>query len=102
MGVVLGYIWVFDVRIGEMVWIFYIILKFGEFGYESWLVEVYKWMGGVNFWVGFSLDEEWGIVFVFIGLVFYDFYGGDREGENFFVNFLIVFNVEIGECIWYF
>ena len=49
-----------------------------------------------------ELDEELGIVFIPTGTPRYDFYGGNREGDNLFGNSLIALDAETGERIWHF
>ena len=59
-------------------------------------------MGCANSWAGMTLDEETGIVFIPTGSASYDFWGGNREGENLFANSLIALNAKTGERIWHF
>lgn len=101
-GAAPGHIRAFNVKTGEMKWIFHTIPKPGEFGHDTWPADAWKTMGGANSWAGLSLDEERGIVFVPTGSASYDFYGGDREGENLFANSLIALNAATGERIWHF
>ncbi len=97
-----GYIRAYDVRTGKVQWTFRTIPKPGEYGYETWPKEAYKSVGGVNSWAGFALDKQRGIVFVPTGSASYDFYGGNRKGENLFANSLIALNAKTGERIWHF
>ncbi|MBK8502432.1 MAG: PQQ-binding-like beta-propeller repeat protein [Saprospiraceae bacterium] len=82
MGAAPGYIRAFDVNSGELKWVFHTIPQPGEEGYETWPDGVWKDMGGANGWSGMSVDHERGMVFVPTGSAAYDFYGGDRHGEN--------------------
>ncbi len=102
MGAAPGYIRAFNVHTGELVWVFHTIPHPGEFGHESWPAENWEEMGGANAWSGVSIDHERGIVFVPTGSAAYDFYGGDRKGDNLFANSLIALNAETGERIWHF
>lgn len=97
-----GYIRAFDVRTGKVRWTFRTIPKPGEYGYETWPKDAYKSIGGANSWSGFALDKQRGIVFVPTGSASYDFYGGNRLGENLFANCLIALNAKTGERIWHF
>lgn len=101
-GAAPGYIRAFDVRTGEVKWVFHTIPRPGEFGYETWPPEAYKIVGGANAWSGMSLDEKRGIVFVPTGSASFDFYGGDRHGDNLFANCILALNAETGERIWHF
>jgi quinoprotein glucose dehydrogenase len=84
-----GHLRAFDVRTGEIVWMFHTIPQPGEFGHETWPPEAYQYVGGANNWAGMSLDEERGIVYVPTGSATFDYYGGNRIGENLFANSLI-------------
>ncbi len=102
MGAAPGHIRAFNVRSGEIEWIFHTIPQPGEFGYETWPADAWKEMGGANAWSGFSLDKERGVVYVPTGSASYDFYGGDRPGENLFANCVIALNARTGERIWHY
>ncbi|MCG8311228.1 MAG: PQQ-binding-like beta-propeller repeat protein [Cytophagales bacterium] len=97
-----GYIRAYDVRTGKVRWTFRTIPRPGEFGYETWPEDAYKRIGGANSWAGFALDEERELVFVPTGSASYDFYGGNRKGENLFANCLIALDANTGERIWHF
>ncbi len=49
-----------------------------------------------------SLDSERGIVYVPTGSAAYDFYGGDRLGQNLFANTLLALDARTGERIWHY
>ena len=97
-----GDILAFDVLSGERKWVFHTIPRPGEYGYYTWPAEAWKKTGGANCWAGMTLDAERGIVYVPTGSAVFDFYGGDRIGDNLFANSLIALNVETGERIWHF
>lgn len=97
-----GPIRAFNVHSGELAWIFHTIPKPGEFGYDTWPEEAYKYIGGTNNWAGMSLDEERGIVYVPTGSPTYDYYAANRTGSNLFGNSLIALNAATGEYIWHF
>lgn len=97
-----GHIRAYDVRTGERVWIFHTIPHPGEFGYETWPEDAYERIGGANAWSGLSLDEERGIVFLPTGSAAFDFWGGNRVGENLFANSILALHAETGERIWHF
>ncbi len=48
-----------------------------------------------------ALDEERGIVFVPTGSAAFDYYGGDRAGDNLFANTLLALDARTGERIWH-
>ena len=97
-----GDIRAFDVRTGELVWSFHTIPHPGEFGYDTWPEDAWQLSGGANAWAGLSLDSERGIVYVPTGSAAYDFYGGDRLGQNLFANTLLALDARTGERIWHY
>ena len=101
-GAIPGHIRAFNVKTGEIAWVFHTIPHPGEFGYHTWPEDAWQRSGGANAWSGFSLDEERGIVYVPTGSAAFDFYGGDRVGENLFANTLLALNANTGERIWHY
>jgi len=97
-----GHIRAYDVRTGEMKWIFHTIPHPGERGYETWPEGAWKYTGGVNNWAGMSLDEERGIVYIPLGSPTYDFYGANRKGKNLYGNSILALEASHGQLIWYF
>ncbi|GAB4417815.1 MAG: hypothetical protein OHK0039_28630 [Bacteroidia bacterium] len=98
-----GYIRAFDVKTGALVWTFRTIPQPGDEGYQTWPRESWRHpMGGANAWAGMSLDAQRGIVYVPTGSASYDFYGGNRQGENLFANCVLALDAKTGERIWHF
>jgi quinoprotein glucose dehydrogenase len=97
-----GDIRAYDVVTGKRVWQFHTVPPPGEFGYETWPKEAYKYVGGANTWGSFSIDDDRGIVFVPTGSATYDFYGADRLGQNLFANCLIALDAKTGKRLWHF
>ena len=97
-----GHIRAFDVQTGELVWIFHTIPQPGEFGYETWPSEAYKYVGGANSWAGMSLDQERGIVYIPTASPTFDFYGANRIGQNLFSDCVLALNAKTGERIWHY
>jgi quinoprotein glucose dehydrogenase len=97
-----GDIRAYDVLSGQLVWQFHTVPRPGEFGYETWPPEAYKYVGGANTWGEFSIDEDRGIVYVPTGSPTYDFYGADRPGANLFGNCLIALDARTGTRLWHF
>lgn len=97
-----GHIRAYDVRTGERRWIFHTIPHPDEFGYETWPTEAWKTTGGANCWAGLVVDEERGLAFVPTGSATFDFWGGDRVGDNLFANSLIALDAATGERRWHF
>lgn len=97
-----GHIRAYDLVTGSLVWRFNTIPQPGEYGYDTWPKDAYKYVGGANSWAGMTLDEETGIVYIPTGSASYDFWGGNRKGENLFANSLIALDASIGKRLWHF
>ena len=98
-----GNIRAFDANTGDLKWSFNTIPEIGEDGHETYSdPDAYKRLGGANAWSGLTLDEERGILYAPTGSVSYDFYGGDRVGDNLFANSIIALSAETGNKIWHF
>lgn len=97
-----GHIRAFDIKTGEQRWIFHTIPKPGEYGYDTWPSDAHTTSGGANSWAGMSLDEEREMVYVPTGSASFDFYGGDREGENLFANCILALDANTGERVWHY
>lgn len=92
----------YDVRSGKLRWSFHTIPHPGEFGYDTWPKNAWTYSGAANNWAGMALDRERGIVFVPTGSAAFDFYGGDRVGDDLFANCEIALDAETGKRIWHF
>ncbi len=97
-----GYIRAFDVISGKLKWVFHTIPHPGEFGYDTWPVNAYQEIGGVNCWSGMVLDDKRGVVYLGTGSPSSDFYGGNRKGKNLFANCILALDAETGKMKWYF
>ena len=97
-----GDIRAFDVRTGKLRWSFHTIPHAGEFGADTWPKNAWQHNGAANNWAGMALDVKRGIVYVPTGSAAFDFYGGDRPGDNLFANCLLALNAKTGERIWHF
>ena len=91
----------YDVRTGKLAWIFHVIPHEGEFGYDTWPEGHWTRGGGGHNWSEFTVDEENGIAFIGFGSPRYDFYGGDRKGNNLFANSLVAIDARTGKRIWH-
>ncbi len=97
-----GPIRAYNVRTGELVWRFNTIPLPGEAGHETWPPLAHRSVGGANVWTGFALDETRGLVFCPTGSAAFDFWGGDRTGQNLFANCLIALDAKTGKRVWHF
>ncbi len=97
-----GHIRAYDVRTGKRRWIFHTIPQPGEKGIETWPIDAWKTAGAANCWAGLVVDQERGIAFVPTGSATFDFWGGDRHGDNLYANCLIALDAATGERKWHF
>jgi quinoprotein glucose dehydrogenase len=92
----------FDVVTGALVWQFHTVPHPGEFGYETWPKDAWRYIGGVNTWGELSIDPVRGIAYFPLGSPTYDFYGADRHGANLFGSSLLALNARTGKRLWHF
>lgn len=97
-----GYIRAFDVKTGKLKWVFNTIPKPGETGYDTWPPDAWQKIGGANSWSGMSVDHKRGLVFAGTGSASFDFYGGNRKGQNLFANCVLALDAETGERKWHY
>ena len=97
-----GHIRAYDVRTGQRRWIFHTIPFPGEKGYETWSPDSWQRTGAANCWAGLVIDHERGLAFVPTGSATFDFWGGDRAGDNLYANCLIALDAATGERRWHF
>jgi len=97
-----GYLRAYDVVTGKIVWTFHTIPHPGEFGYETWPPDAWKYSGGANTWSEFAIDEKRGIAYFPLGSPTYDLYGADRIGANLFGNCLLALDARTGKRIWHY
>jgi quinoprotein glucose dehydrogenase len=97
-----GDIRAFDVENGKQAWRFHTVPREGEFGNETWAKDSWGNRGGANAWGGLSVDVERGMVFAGLGSAAFDFYGGDRHGDNLFANCTIALDAKTGKRRWHF
>ena len=97
-----GDIRAYDVRTGSLRWSFHTIPHPGEFGYETWPKDAWQHSGAANNWAGMAVDVQRGIVYAPTGSAAFDFYGGDRLGNDLFADTLLALDANTGKRIWYF
>ncbi|MDF0544304.1 PQQ-binding-like beta-propeller repeat protein [Sphingobium sp. H39-3-25] len=97
-----GAIRAYDIRTGKLRWIFNVIPRPGQPGYETWPAEAWKTAGGANNWQGMVVDEARGIVFAPTGSAVDDFYGGGRKGNNLYANSLVALDAATGRVLWHY
>ncbi len=97
-----GDIRAFDVHTGALRWSFHTIPHPGEFGYDTWPKDAWKYSGAANNWPGMALDAARGLVYVPTGSAAFDFYGANRVGNDLFANTLLALSAETGKRVWHF
>lgn len=99
----LGDIRAFNVNTGKLVWTFRTIPAIGDPGYSTWSPpNPRQRLGGANCWAGMAIDRARGIVYIPTGSAAYDFYGGNRKGNNLFANCLLALDAATGKRLWHF
>ena len=97
-----GHVRGYDVRTGEMKWIFHTIPQEGELGVETWQDGSWKYTGNTNVWTTMSCDEELGYVYLPTSTPTNDWYGGHRKGDNLFAEAIVALDARTGERKWHF
>ncbi len=97
-----GYLRAYDVLTGKVVWTFHTVPHPGEFGYDTWPPDAWKYVGGANAWGEISIDEKRGIAYFPLGSPTMDFYGGDRHGANLFGDCILALDARTGKRIWHY
>jgi len=92
----------YDTRTGKLVWVFHTVPEKGEYGYDTWPAKDHEEEGGVHNWSESTIDDQLGIMFIPTGTARYDFYGGNRPGNNLFANSLLALDANTGKRIWHF
>jgi quinoprotein glucose dehydrogenase len=97
-----GDIRAFDVVSGKLLWVFHTIPRPGEFGYDTWPKDAYKYMGGVDVWGEITVDEKRGIAYFPVASAKYELYGGDRPGNNLYADCLLALDARTGKYLWHY
>ncbi len=97
-----GDIRAYDVLTGKTLWSFHTIPHPGEYGYDTWPKDAWKYVGGVNTWGEFAIDKKRGFGYFPVGSPTYDFWGGDRIGAGLFGDCLLALDLRTGKRLWHF
>ena len=97
-----GDIRAYDVLTGKLVWTFHTVPRPGEFGYDTWPKDAWKYVGGTNAWGEMTVDTRRGIAYVPLGSPTYDFYAADRAGANLFGTSVVALDARTGKRLWHF
>jgi len=97
-----GDIRAFDVVTGKLLWVFHTIPRPGEFGFDTWPKDAYKYLGGVDVWGEITVDEKRGIAYFPVASAKYELYGGDRPGNNLYADCLLALDARTGKHLWHY
>jgi quinoprotein glucose dehydrogenase len=97
-----GHVRAYDVVTGRLAWTFHTIPQPGEYGYDTWPKEAWRYAGGVNVWGEIALDRQRAIAYLPVSSPTYDYYGADRHGENLFSDCLVALDARTGRRLWHF
>lgn len=86
----------FDIRTGKTLW------RFGVIDPRTFEGGSHEERGGANAWAPLSVDARRGMVFVPLTSASYDFYGGDRKGQNLYANSVVALGCRTGEKKWHY
>jgi len=92
----------YDIETGKLAWQFHTVPHPGEYGYDTWPKDAWKYIGGTNTWGEITIDAERGIAYFPTGSATFDFYGADRHGANLFANCLLAVDARTGKRLWHF
>ncbi len=92
----------YDVRTGKLVWTFHSVPEKGEFGADTWPQATLAAGGGVHNWSELTVDEARGIAYIPFGTARFDFYGGNRVGNDLFGNSIVALDARSGKRLWHF
>ncbi|MFT3935229.1 MAG: PQQ-binding-like beta-propeller repeat protein [Chitinophagaceae bacterium] len=98
----LGDVRAYNVYTGELVWTFHTIPDKTDAGYNTWSPEPREHLGSANSWAGMAIDRDRGIVYIPTGSAAFDFYGGNRIGDNLFANCLLALDARTGRRLWHY
>ncbi|MBO9683525.1 MAG: PQQ-binding-like beta-propeller repeat protein [Flavisolibacter sp.] len=97
-----GHLRAYNVITGKLAWVFHTIPLPGEYGYNTWPKDAYKYVGAVNTWGEISVDEKRGIAYYPLGSPTYDYDGADRAGTGLFGNCILALDARTGKRLWHF
>jgi len=92
----------YDARTGKLRWQFNTIPQPGEYGYDTWPKDAWKFTAGAVSWPGMTLDEQRGILYVPTSNCVNNNNGRDRPGDNLFCATLLALDANTGKRIWHF
>lgn len=92
----------YDARTGELLWTFHTIPRRGEYGWETWEQDSWRFTGNGGVWSWMSADPELGLVYLPTEAATGDYYGGHRPGDNLFTQSVVALDARTGLRKWHF
>ncbi len=92
----------YDIKTGKLAWVFHVVPRKGEFGYDTWPANEQDRMGGVHNWSESTIDDQAGVMYIPTGTARYDFYGGNRPGDNLYGNSILALDAKTGKRLWHY
>jgi len=86
---------------GKLAWTFHTVPRDGEAGADTWAAGSRVGRTGVNVWGQCATSEADGMVYCPTGSASYDFYGGDRVGDNLYANSVVALEGKTGKLRWH-
>jgi quinoprotein glucose dehydrogenase len=96
-----GVVRAYDARNGELIWAWDLAPPFEVAGAE-FAAETGYMLSTPNVWAPFAVDEERDLVFLPTGNPTPDYYGGHRNGIDYYGSALIAVRASTGEVLWHF
>lgn len=91
-----------DAATGKLLWEFHGVPQPGEPGHETWVGNTWMDRDGAYSWGLQSIDMETGTVFVPLSTAHFDYYGGDRPGNDLYGTSLVALDATTGKLKWYY
>lgn len=92
----------FDVRSGQLAWTRDKVPPNDEAAKATWAGDSWKRRRGGVAWPPLSVDEGRELLYVPTDSPTYDYWGGDRAGDNLYANCLLALDCSSGEYRWHF
>jgi len=92
----------YNIKTGKLAWVFHVKPQKGEFGFDTWPEKDHERMGGVHNWSESTIDDQAGVIYIPTGTARYDFYGGNRPGDNLFANSILALDAKTGKRLWHY
>lgn len=92
----------FDVRSGKLVWTRHKVPEDDAAARRTWAEDSWRERRGGVSWPPLSYDPDLGLLYVPTDSPTYDYYGGDRAGDNLYANCVLALDAGSGAYRWHF